>query len=319
MQKKEEKNNRLRKIHTNTKTSLNLQLPIWLRPKLGNIFSFFAVLCPKNELENCRVWVTFCLDSHNNVIHRNQKGWDGELCVCISVAALSVTPVTKPNGSRCILSPQTRKWRRSLREGRQVKVGLSEGPCSPNASSSFPVFSFSSSENMPAGLITGTDPGWRCMPLHMAAQIKMSPAACLSNSLALCPSLSQELQPDLSIWCSQHGGRPVYWHRLLPELTKVNKRVARNTHVWPANANSSKGERRSVSAQRTTADGEALSNRGGGVNPIRTAALCDSWTHVSGSFQESRQNTKITTIKDRSAGLATAAWRLIKVSFIAFY
>lgn len=66
------------------------------------------------------------------------------------------------------------------------------------------------SENMPAGLITGTDPSWRCMPLHMAAQIKMSPAACLSNSLALCPGLSQELQPDLSIWCSQHGGRPVY-------------------------------------------------------------------------------------------------------------
>lgn len=61
------------------------------------------------------------------------------------------------------------------------------------------------SENILAGLMTGTDPDWRCMPLHMAAQIKMSPAACPSNSLALCPGLSQELQPDLSIWCSQHG------------------------------------------------------------------------------------------------------------------
>lgn len=40
--KKEEKNNRLRKMHTNTKTSLNLRLPIWLRPKLGNIFFFFC-------------------------------------------------------------------------------------------------------------------------------------------------------------------------------------------------------------------------------------------------------------------------------------
>lgn len=68
----------------------------------------------------------------------------------------------------------------------------------------FRVF-LSFSENILAGLITGTDPDWRCMPLHMAAQIKMSPAACPSNSLALCPGLSQELQPDLSIWCSQHG------------------------------------------------------------------------------------------------------------------
>ncbi|TNN75130.1 hypothetical protein EYF80_014703 [Liparis tanakae] len=59
--------------------------------------------------------------------------------------------------------------------------------------------------NTLASLITGTDPGWRRMPLHMAAQIKMSPAARLSNSLALCPGLSHELQPDLSIWCSQHG------------------------------------------------------------------------------------------------------------------
>lgn len=149
----------------------------------------------------------------------------------------------------------------------------------PPASLCFP----SSSENMPAGLITGTDPGWRCMPLHMAAQIKMSPAACLSNSLALCLGLSQELQPDLSIWCSQHGGRPVYWHQLLPELTEVNKRVAQNAHVWPLNTNSLFS--RPKDAKQPSEELYTIWGRGGReVNPIRTAALCDSWTHVSGSF-----------------------------------
>lgn len=40
-------------------------------------FLFLQYFVRSNKLENCRVWMTFCLDSHNNVIHRNQKrlGW----------------------------------------------------------------------------------------------------------------------------------------------------------------------------------------------------------------------------------------------------
>lgn len=54
-------------------------------------------------------------------------------------------------------------------------------------------------------LITGTNLHWRCMPLHMAAQIKMSTASHLSNSLALCSDQAHELQTGFSIWCSRHG------------------------------------------------------------------------------------------------------------------
>lgn len=49
------------------------------------------------------------------------------------------------------------------------------------------------------------------MPLHMAAQIKMSPATRLSNSLALCPGQSLKLQKGQHV-VQPAWGKPAYWH-----------------------------------------------------------------------------------------------------------
>lgn len=131
--KKEEQNSRLRKVPQTHKDFAKPPASNMVTTKTGQ--HFFSC---RNELENCQVWLTFCLDSQGNVLHHNQRSK--------MVNLVSIFP------SPCSVSQTVHVASCHLRRGgdadlcaigRQEKVvGLSEGPGSLNASSSFPVFSF---------------------------------------------------------------------------------------------------------------------------------------------------------------------------------
>lgn len=146
---KKEKNNRLRKIHTKKHTTKLLSATSFQHGYDQNwaifflFFFFVQYFVRRNELENCRVWVTFCLDSHDNVIHRNQKRAG-------MANRASVFPWPRCASLRAAEPKAHNVASRHLRRGRDGDLGAradelklrasARVPAPPNASSSFPVF-----------------------------------------------------------------------------------------------------------------------------------------------------------------------------------